>query len=104
MIQAGLTNDNLRASTSTSTNGGASWSGFTALAGPMNLSWLPSATQGRMFGDYISTSVPAGGNAVPALSAASAPNGGKFNQAMFVPPGGIAVSGGGLRSATAEVA
>lgn len=77
-----------------SVNGGASWSTATQLAGPMSLSWLPNTSQGRMFGDYISTSVVSGGNAYPILSIASAPTGATFNQAMFVPSGGLAVTGG----------
>jgi hypothetical protein len=48
-----------------STNGGTSWSTSTQLAGPMNLAWIPNTSQGRMFGDYISTSVLPGGNAYP---------------------------------------
>jgi hypothetical protein len=83
-----------------SVNGGASWSTATQLAGPMSLSWLPNTSQGRMFGDYISTSVVSGGNAYPILSIASAPTGATFNQAMFVPSGGLAVIGGS-RTATA---
>jgi len=47
-----------------------------------------------MFGDYISTSVLAGGNAYPVLPIASAPSGSTFNQAMYVPAGGLAVTGG----------
>jgi hypothetical protein len=47
-----------------------------------------------MFGDYISTSVVSGGNAYPILPIASAPTGSTFNQAMFVPTGGLAVTGG----------
>src|SRR5512146_291353 len=39
-----------------SSNGGTSWSAPTAVAGPMTLSWLPNTSQGRMVGDYISTS------------------------------------------------
>jgi hypothetical protein len=77
-----------------SVNGGASWSTATQLAGPMSLSWLPNTSQGRMFGDYISTSVVSGGNAYPVLALASAPTGSTFNQAMFVPTGGLAVTGG----------
>jgi hypothetical protein len=57
-----------------------------------------------MFGDYISTSVLAGGNAFPALRVASAPGNGWFNQAMFVPTGGLPVTGGALRTAAAEIA
>ena len=46
-----------------STNGGASWSAATNVAGSMSLSWLANTSQGRMVGDYIFTSVPAGGRA-----------------------------------------
>lgn len=82
-----------------SVNGGSSWSTATQLAGPMSLSWLPNTSQGRMYGDYISTSVVSGGNAYPILSIASAPSGSTFNQAMFVPAGGLAVTGGSNTSA-----
>jgi len=74
-----------------STTGGTTWSAATQLAGPMTLSWLPNTSQGRMFGDYISTSVLAGGRAFPVISVASAPTGSTFNQSMFVPTGGLGV-------------
>lgn len=74
-----------------STTGGSSWSAATQLAGPMTLSWLPNTSQGRMFGDYISTSVLAGGRAFPVISVATAPTGTTFHQSMFVPTGGLGV-------------
>jgi hypothetical protein len=77
-----------------STNGGTSWSTATQIAGPMTLSWLPDTSQGRMFGDYISTSVLAGGNAYPVIPVASAPTGGTLHLPMVVPTGGLAVTGG----------
>jgi hypothetical protein len=86
-----------------STNGGSTWSAGTQLAGPMTPSWLPSTSQGRMFGDYISTSVLAGGQAFPVISVASAPTGSTFNQAMFVPSGGLAVPGGTARATAGGV-
>jgi len=86
-----------------SVNGGTSWSAATQLAGPMSLSWLPNTSQGRMFGDYISTSVLSGGNAYPVLALASAPSGSTFNQAMFVPTGGLAVTGGSNTAAATAV-
>jgi hypothetical protein len=64
-----------------STNGGTSWSAATNVAGPMSLSWLANTSQGRMVGDYISTSVPAGGRAWPTIAVATAPSGGLFNEA-----------------------
>ncbi|ATO84344.1 hypothetical protein ACWT_4929 [Actinoplanes sp. SE50] len=77
-----------------SVNGGTSWSGATAVAGPMNLSWIPNTSQGRMFGDYISTSVVAGGNAYPVLPVATAPTGSTLHLGMSVPAGGLPVVGG----------
>jgi hypothetical protein len=74
-----------------STNGGSTWSTATQVAGPMNLSWIPNTSQGRMFGDYISTSVRPGGNAFPVIPIASAPTGSTFNLGMFVPTGGLPV-------------
>ncbi|MFC0541591.1 sialidase family protein [Kutzneria chonburiensis] len=85
-----------------STNGGTSWSAATQLAGPMTLSWLPNTSQGRMFGDYISTSVRAGGNAFPVFPIASAPTGTTFAMGMFAPTGGLAITGGTVRAGTAS--
>lgn len=77
-----------------STNGGSTWTAATQLAGPMTLSWIPNTSQGRMFGDYISTSVLAGGRAIPVVSVASAPTGSTFNDAMYAPTGGLPVRAG----------
>jgi hypothetical protein len=85
-----------------SVNGGSTWSAATQLAGPMTLSWLPNTSQGRMFGDYISTSIPPGGNAFPILPIASAPTGSTFNLAMFAPTGGLAVTGGANAATSAR--
>ena len=82
-----------------STNGGTSWSAATQVAGPMNLSWLPNTSQGRMFGDYISTSIRAGGNAVPIIPIASANSGTTFNVPMFAPTGGLPLTGGARTAA-----
>ncbi|MBO0869532.1 MAG: exo-alpha-sialidase [Micromonosporaceae bacterium] len=90
-----------------SVNGGASWSAPTQLAGPMSLSWIPNTSQGRMFGDYISTSVLAGGNAYPVLPVANAPTGSTFDLAMYAPTGGLPITGGGntiTRTAAAPAA
>jgi hypothetical protein len=87
-----------------STNGGTSWSAPTQLAGPMTLSWLPNTSQGRMFGDYISTSVFNGGRAYPVLAVATAPTGTTLHLSMNVPTGGLAITGGAVRSAGAPVA
>jgi len=89
-----------------STNGGASWSAATNVTGPMSVSWLANTSQGRMVGDYISTSVlppTLGGRAWPTFAVATAPSGGLFNEAMHVPTGGLAVTGGSARASTAGV-
>ncbi|HEX6497646.1 MAG TPA: sialidase family protein [Micromonosporaceae bacterium] len=77
-----------------SANGGTSWSAATQIAGPMSLSWIPNTSQGRMVGDYISTSVFSGGNAYPVVAVGNAPSGSTFDLAMYVPTGGLAVTGG----------
>jgi hypothetical protein len=81
-----------------STNGGASWSAATQLAGPMTLSWLANTSQGRMVGDYISTSVLPGGRAWPTIAVANAPTGSTFDEAMWVPTGGRPITGGARRA------
>lgn len=82
-----------------STNGGSSWSTSTQIAGPMTLSWLPNTSQGRMFGDYISTSVLAAGNAYAVVPVASVPTGSTFHVPMVVPTGGMPVTGGTVTGA-----
>jgi hypothetical protein len=77
-----------------SVNGGATWSAPAQIAGPMSLSWLPSTSEGIMFGDYIATAIVAGGNAYPVIPVSRAPAGSIFHQAMYVPAGGLAVTGG----------
>lgn len=77
-----------------STDGGAHWSRTTRLAGGMRVPWLPDAFEGRMFGEYISTSVLSGGNAVPVVPIARRPVGDRFDVAMYAPTGGLPVTGG----------
>lgn len=85
-----------------SVNGSASWSAAARLAGPMSLPWLPATSQGRMFGDYIATAIVPGGNAYPVLPVAQAPAGATFQQAMYVPAAGLAVTGGGRIASAAH--
>ena len=79
-----------------STNGGATWSAPVQVAGPAPLSWFPNTSQGRMFGDYISTSILAGDNAYPVVPVASAPVSGQLRVSMFAPVGGLPISGGSV--------
>jgi hypothetical protein len=79
-----------------STNGGSTWSAPVQIAGPMPLSWFPNTSAGRMFGDYISTSILAGDSAYPVVPVATAPTGGTFHVSMMAPTSGLAISGGTL--------
>ena len=61
-------------------NGGTTWTAPQDLAGISRPSWIADTSQGRMVGDYISTSFVAG-KAWPVFSfATTAPAGGVFNQ------------------------
>jgi hypothetical protein len=86
-----------------SANGGASWSAPTQLAGPMAMSWLPNTSQGRMVGDYISTSFGADGLAHPVFPVANPPTAGgsdcatatpNCDQAGYAPTTGLPAAGG----------
>ncbi len=77
-----------------STDGGASWTAPTQLAGPMSLSWLPNTSQGYMVGDYLSTSF-SGSPAFPAIVVAQAPSGTTFAEAAYTVRGGLSVAGPG---------
>ncbi len=76
-----------------STNGGSTWSARTQLAGPMTLTWLANTTQGFMVGDYISTSF-SGTTAHPVFAVANPNNGSVFDEAMYSPTNGLAITGG----------
>jgi hypothetical protein len=76
-----------------STNGGATWTAPTQVAGPMSISWLPRTSQGRMFGDYLSTSIVSG-KAFPVIPVAKSPAGSVFDQAMYAPVSGLATASG----------
>ena len=82
---------------SSSTDGGASWSAATQLAGPMSLTWLPNTSQGFMVGDYVSTSF-VGGRAFPVIEVASAPSGGVFDLNTYTVAGGLTAAGPTLRA------
>jgi hypothetical protein len=68
----------------------------------MNLSWIANTSQGRMVGDYISTSIT-GGRAWPTIAVANAPSGSTFDEAMYDPTGGLPITGGTIRAATGPV-
>jgi hypothetical protein len=77
-----------------SNNGGSTWSARSDIAGPFPIAWTADTTQGRMVGDYISTSW-VGGTATAAFAIASrAPS--PFDEAIYVPAGGLAPPSGGF--------
>jgi hypothetical protein len=77
-----------------SVDGGSTWSTHTDVAGPFPLSQVPDSSQGKMVGDYFSTSW-SGGRAFPAFMVASAPSGGfAFDQPMFTAAGGLTAAAG----------
>jgi len=59
-----------------SSNGGTTWNSAIDVAGPMTMSWLPNTSQGRMVGDYISTSYNSSGLAFGFFARAFAPTSG----------------------------
>lgn len=65
-----------------SSDGGVTWSRPIRLAGPMQLSWIANTSQGRMVGDYMSTSW-SGGSAHPVFAVARPPSGGVFDEAIY---------------------
>ena len=83
-------------------DGGVNWSPPTDVAGPFAVTWVADTTQGRMVGDYISTSW-LNGRAWPAFAVASAPVGTVFDEPIAVPTGGlIAATGGFVNNSSGE--
>ena len=85
----GFTECRVRAWYASSSDAGARWSTPVALSSPMQPEWIAQTSQGRMLGDYFSTSYVAGGVAVPVFTAALAPEGTTFHQDLYaaaVPP------------------
>jgi Neuraminidase (sialidase) len=67
----------------TSADAGTTWTRPTTLAGPMKPEWLANTDQGRMVGDYISTSY-SGGVPFPMFAVARRPNGrGVFDESIY---------------------
>ena len=83
-----------------STNAGGAWSAPTQIGVPMTLSWLPNTTQGRMVGDYISTSY-SGGTAHPIFAIATAPTGATFQESIATTATGL-FSGAAVSTAGAD--
>jgi hypothetical protein len=79
-----------------STNGGSTWSAPTQLAGPMQLAWIADTSQGRMVGDYISTSYGSDGLAHPFFAVGVDPTGTgfAFDEALYTTSTGLTLAGG----------
>ena len=84
-----------------SSNGGSTWTAQTQLRGPMTIDWLPNTTQGRMVGDYMSSSFDANHLAHPVFAEAYAPPTGdcvtstqNCNQPLETPSSGLAAAAG----------
>ena len=77
-----------------STNGGTNWTRGIRLAGPMRVTWIANTDQGRMVGDYISTSY-VNGKAFGVFAKALQPNGTVFNEAMYTTATGLDIFAGG---------
>ncbi len=78
-----------------SNNGGSTWNTHTDVAGPFDIALTPNTSQGRMVGDYISTSW-VGASAFGAFAVAKAPTGSAFDQAIYVPAGGLSAAASGF--------
>jgi hypothetical protein len=86
-----------------SSNGGSTWTAQTMLRGPMTIDWLPNTTQGRMVGDYMSSSFDANHLAHPVFAEAYAPPTGdcvtstpNCNQPLETPTTGLVAAAGSV--------
>jgi hypothetical protein len=94
-----------------STNGGSTWSAATALAGPFNVTWVANTSQGRMVGDYISTSYGSDNLAHGVFMTATTPTSGttcgavanNCNEPTDSPATGLAALAGTASSANDQV-
>src|SRR3954449_11086538 len=76
-----------------SPDGGSHWGNPLQLAGPMSLTDIANTSQGRMTGDYISTSFNAGGKAVPVFAVGKPHTvADPFDEAMYAPTPPLAVT------------
>jgi len=76
-----------------SNDAGATWSAPVKLAGPFSVNLVANTSQGRMVGDYISTSW-LGSKAFGAVAVGQAPtNGTAFDEGIFVRTGGLNLTG-----------
>src|SRR5439155_20491460 len=85
----------LRAATISSPDAGANWGSPDTLGPSMTLDKIAATSQGRMVGDYISTSFLPDGTYTTTVAIGIAPTGGRaFDEGMYAPtaPIGVATS------------
>jgi hypothetical protein len=76
-----------------SPDGGGHWSSPTKLAGPTALSNIANTSQGRMVGDYISTSFNSSGQAATVFPVGVSPSGAQaFDEGMYAPASPLPVT------------
>lgn len=75
-----------------SPDGGAHWGDSTRLAGPMSPTDVADTSQGRMVGDYISTSFSGGRAATMFAVGNPKPDSSTFDEAMYAPTSPLAVT------------
>ena len=72
-------------------NAGQTWNAAVTLAGPMKVTWLAHSQNGLMVGDYIATAF-VNSTAWSIFAVANQPSGGLFDEAMYAPVGGLAIT------------
>ena len=86
-----------------STDGGATWTTGQTVAGPMTMAQIAGTSQGSMVGDYISCSV-LNGKSIAVFAVGKAPtNGQAFDEGMYTVAGGLALRAGTVPSSTGPV-
>jgi hypothetical protein len=84
-----------------SLDGGTTWSAGKKVAGPMRLTWIADTDQGRMVGDYMSTSY-LNGKAFGVFARGKLKNGSVFDEAMNTPVTGLSPDSGSLFTSLGE--
>ncbi|TML06428.1 MAG: exo-alpha-sialidase [Actinobacteria bacterium] len=90
----------LQAGTISSPDGGANWGGTDTVGPSMTLDKIAATSQGRMVGDYISTSFLQSGAYETTVAIGKAPTGGRaFDEGMYAPTTPLTVATSGLTPA-----
>jgi hypothetical protein len=91
----------LQAATTSSPDGGANWGVPDTIGPSMTLDKIASTSQGRMVGDYISTSFLPRSQYMTTVAIGQAPTGGlAFDEGMWAPTAPISVATAGLTPST----